>query len=81
MYVSDFRQRFPDYPLWITEWQYTGITAAQTTTRERYALQWLDARSYEERYAMFGPMNAANMNGIPNGAMVTDVGKIYAGFL
>lgn len=87
-YVTNFHNQFPNYPLWVTEWQFTGITAAQTAVRERYALQWLDAQSYAVRYAMFGPMNAANMNGIPNGAMVTDdlsrltdVGKIYAGLL
>ena len=87
-YVSNFHTQFPNYPLWVTEWQFTGITAAQTAVRERYALQWLDARDYVTRYAMFGPMNAANMNGIPNGAMVTDnlngltdVGKMYAGLL
>jgi Glycosyl hydrolase catalytic core len=43
-YVTDFHNQFPNYPLWITEWQFTGITAVQTAVRERYALQWLAAQ-------------------------------------
>ena len=87
-YVTQFHAEFPDYPLWITEWQFTGISADDTANLERQALQWLDAQDYVVRYAMFGPMDAAHMVGITNGAMVTDdlqgltdVGKIYAGLI
>jgi hypothetical protein len=87
-YVTQFHSLFPTYPLWITEWQFTGVTSTETASLEKQALQWLDAQSYVARYAMFGPMNAANMAGIVNGAMVTDdlsaltnVGKIYAGLM
>lgn len=85
-YISQFHSTFPNYPLWITEWQFTGISSDQTADLDRQALQWLDAQNYIERYSMFGPMDAAHMAGIPNGAMITDdlrgltlVGKIYAG--
>ena len=87
-YVSQFHTQFSNYPLWITEWQFTGISADETANLERQALQWLDAQNYVVRYSMFGPMDAAHMAGIPNGAMITDdlkgltnVGKIYAGLM
>ncbi len=35
-------------------------------------MQWLDAQTYIARYSMFGPMNLANMAGIPYDAMVKD---------
>ena len=85
-YISKFHSLFPTYPLWITEWQFIDVSSTATANLEKQALQWLDAQSYVVRYAMFGPMNSANMAGITNGAMVTDslsgltnVGKIYAG--
>ena len=87
-YVTEFHASFPTYPLWITEWQFTGVSSTATTNLEKQALKWLDAQSYVARYAMFGPMNSANMAGITNGAMVTDslsgltnVGKVYAGLI
>jgi hypothetical protein len=87
-YVTQFHSLFPNYSLWITEWQFTDVSSTVTANLEKPALQWLDAQSYIERYAMFGPMNSANMAGITNGAMVTDdlsgltnVGKIYAGLM
>jgi hypothetical protein len=87
-YVINFHSLFPTYPLWITEWQFTGVSNITTAYLEKQALQWLDAQNYIARYAMFGPMNAGNMVGITNGAMVTDdltaltnVGKIYAGLM
>ncbi|CAF1093485.1 unnamed protein product [Rotaria sp. Silwood1] len=87
-YVTNFHSLFPTYPLWITEWQFTGISSTTTAYLEKQALQWLDAQNYVARYAMFGPMNSANMAGITNGAMITDdlsgltnVGKIYAGLM
>ena len=85
-YVANFHSTFPTYPLWITEWQFTGQSNTTTAYLIKQALQWLDAQTYITRYAMFGPMNAANMAGITNAAMVTDdltaltdIGKIYAG--
>lgn len=64
------------------------MSSAATADLVKQALQWLDLQSFVARYSMFGPMNAANMAGIVNGAMVTDdlsgltdVGKIYAGVL
>ncbi|CAF1442162.1 unnamed protein product [Rotaria sordida] len=87
-YVTNFHSLFPTYSLWITEWQFTGVSSTATAYLEKQALQWLDAQNYVVRYAMFGPMNSANMAGITNGAMVTDdlsgltnVGKIYAGLM
>jgi hypothetical protein len=87
-YVTQFHAQFPTYPLWITEWQFTDVSSEQTANLEKQALQWLDSQTYVVRYSMFGPMNAANMAGILNGAMITDdlrgltnVGKIYAGLM
>lgn len=87
-YVSKVHSLYPNYPLWITEWQFTDVSSTETAILEKQALQWLDAQNYVARYSMFGPMNAANMAGIPNGAMITDdlrgltdVGKIYAGLM
>ncbi|CCG84276.1 protein of unknown function [Taphrina deformans PYCC 5710] len=85
-YVSNFHSVYPNYPLWITEFAFTGHDAASVAVLERQALAWLDSQSYVARYSMFGPMNAANMAGIDSGAMLTDdqtalttVGQIYAG--
>ncbi|CAM2717231.1 unnamed protein product [Rotaria socialis] len=87
-HLRKFHELFPTYPLWITEWEFTGFTSLVTANLEKQALQWLDAQSYVVRYAMFAPKEAARMNGKPNGAMVTDdlreltnVGKIYAGLM
>ncbi|CAF0948278.1 unnamed protein product [Adineta steineri] len=85
-YVINVHSLFPNYPLWITEFQFTDVSSTVTAGYVRGTLQWLDAQPYVARYSMFGPMNSTNMAGIPNGAMVTDdlsqlteVGKIYAG--
>ncbi|CAF1572705.1 unnamed protein product, partial [Adineta steineri] len=85
-YVINVHALFPNYPLWITEFQFTDVSSTVTAGYVRGTLQWLDAQPYVARYSMFGPMNSPNMAGIPNGAMVTDdlsqlteVGKIYAG--
>lgn len=87
-HITKFHLHYPTYPLWITEWQFTGMSSAATASLVKQALQWLDAQSFVARYSMFGPMNAANMAGIVNGAMVTDdlngltdVGKIYTGLM
>jgi hypothetical protein len=87
-YVTQFHSLFPTYLLWITEWQFTVQSSTTTAFLEKQALKWLDAQNYIVRYAMFGPMNSANMVGITNGAMITDdlsgltnVGKIYAGLM
>ncbi|UJR32537.1 hypothetical protein I4U23_019999 [Adineta vaga] len=87
-HITKFHLRYPTHPLWITEWQFTGMSSAATADLVKQALRWLDAQSFVARYSMFGPMNAANMAGITNGAMITDdlseltnVGKIYAGLL
>lgn len=84
-YLQSYHAAFGDKPMWVTEFAYTAITdpnayayaAAQTLT-------WLDAQPYIERYAMFGPMDPANMVGMPWGAMVTSdlsaltaTGRVY----
>ena len=87
-YVINFHSSFPNYPLWITEWQFTDISSEATANLQKQALLWLDQQTYVTRYSMFGPMNSANMAGILNGAMLTDdlsqltdLGKIYAGLI
>lgn len=87
-YVEKFHAAYPKYPLWITEWQFGGISAEQTAIAELQALQWLDSQEYIARYSMFAPSTAELMNFVPNGAMVesdfsglTDVGRVYAGLM
>jgi hypothetical protein len=87
-HVANVHQLFSNYPLWITEWQFTGFSVIATTNLDKQAIQWLDIESYVERYAMFAPKEAARMNSMPNAAMITDdldgltnAGKIYAGQL
>ncbi|CAF3124613.1 unnamed protein product [Rotaria sp. Silwood2] len=87
-HVTKVNELFPNYPLWITEWQFTGFSVVATTNLIKQAIQWLDAQNYVERYAMFAPKEAARMNSMPNAAMITDdlsgltnAGKIYAGLL
>jgi hypothetical protein len=87
-YVTNFHTIFPTYPLWVTEFQFTGVSNATTAYMVKQAMQWLDAQPYVARYCMFGPMNPPNMAGIPNGAMVKDdlsgltpVGLEYAGLM
>jgi hypothetical protein len=84
-YVHKFHGTYPSYPLWITEWQFHGVSVDQTAVLEEQALQWLDSQDYIVRYSMFAPSTAELMNYVPNGAMIksdfsglTDVGKVYA---
>lgn len=87
-HVAKVNELFPNYSIWITEWQFTGHSVVATTNLDKQAMQWLDSQDYVERYAMFAPKEAARMNSMPNAAMITDdlneltnAGKIYAGLL
>ncbi|ORY84293.1 glycosyl hydrolase catalytic core-domain-containing protein [Protomyces lactucae-debilis] len=83
-YVGQFHNAFPQYPLWVTEFAFVGISTEAYLVEFKQALQFLDNARYIERYSAFGPMNAANMVGIVAGAMVSDdersltaVGRLY----
>lgn len=87
-YVANFHAAYPNYPIWVTEFAFTNHDAQSVQNLAKGAITWLDAQPYVARYAMFGPMNAANMAGITTAAMVSDdelsltnVGKVYAGQL
>ena len=45
-YVTKFHSLFPNYPLWITEWQFTEISSAATANLQKQAIQWLDAPKF-----------------------------------
>lgn len=91
--LSDFKAQinrahalYPSLPIWVTEFQFVGHDVPSTQILARQALLWLDSQPFVARYAMFGPMNQANMAGINNGAMITDdgsaltpLGQIYHG--
>lgn len=87
-HVAKVHALYPEYPIWITEWQYTGFSVVATTNLIKQTIQWLDTQDYIVRYSMFAPKEAARMNSMPTAAMIKDdlsgltkAGQIYAGLL
>jgi hypothetical protein len=63
-YVTDAHQRWPNYPIWITEYgmDNTNYQEAAVLQFIRNTTTWCDAQPWIERYAWFGtyPNNLIN---------------------
>ena len=77
-FVQQAHARFPDKPLWLTEYAVAAGTApADALAWMREVVPWLDAQSYVQRHAYFmdAPGDAYLINANRSG--LNDLGKYY----
>lgn len=86
-YIEQMHNTYPNYPLWITEFGYPGLSDSDTLTALNSTLQFLDGASYIARYSYFpmyrtsDPIPYVGAGGAVMDAngQLTDVGQLYLG--
>lgn len=78
--------RFPNKSLWITEYNLPHSSLQATQEFFNMSAEYFDRLDYIERYSFFGACRSKVCNIGPNGAMLsndgrlTDIGSLYLGF-
>lgn len=77
--------RFPDLPIWVTEYAYAHQSLPATQDFYKTSAEWMDGYEHVERYSYFGTFRSQNSNVGPNAAFLnrdgelTDIGSWYLG--
>jgi len=83
--LTGWLSRFPDKPLWITEYNLNHQDLPATQSFYNMSAEYFDRLDYVERYSIFGAFRSDVSNVGPNAAMLdpdgqlTDIGAWYLG--
>ncbi|KAJ4408682.1 hypothetical protein N0V82_009636 [Gnomoniopsis sp. IMI 355080] len=73
---GQYTARFPDTPLWLTEFNYHNQSLEVTKDFYQWTTKWLDGLAFLKRYALFGAFRSDVSNVGPNAAMLNDQGQL-----
>ena len=84
--VASLFRRFPNKSMWVTEYNLPNSDLQSTQAFFNISAEYFDRLDYVERYSYFGSCRSKVCNIGPNGAMLsndgrlTDIGSWYLGF-